>query len=233
MLKTVVESLDGLDEPIAKLYAQDGDRFVLQLDGVDDHPDVANLRNAYSAEKTRRQKALDERDSLKAKLADLPEDFDPEQWRRAKDGKADPEQLVQLRQELEGKMAEAQKRAEAAETKLRTATVERSLDEALAANGITDPAFQRAARALISPQVQVGEDGRAVVDTDMGPLPLTDYAKRWTAGEGKAFVTPPSGGGARGNEGTTSGKSITRAEYDKLPVAKQREVALGGTQIVD
>ena len=40
-LKTVIETTDGLDEAIAALYTETDGKFVLQIEGVDDHPEVA------------------------------------------------------------------------------------------------------------------------------------------------------------------------------------------------
>ncbi len=56
--------------------------------------------------------------------------------------------------------------------------------------------------------IQLDDKDRAVIETDMGPIPLAEHVKRWAASdEGQPFVTPPSGGGARGGKGdsTSSG----------------------------
>jgi hypothetical protein len=34
----------------------------------------------------------------------------------------------------------------------------------------------------------------------MGPRVLADFVKGWAASDGKDFVTPPQGGGAKGND---------------------------------
>ena len=106
---------------------------------------------------------------------------------------------MQLRQTLERERDEWKAKAETAEaTALRNA-LDRDLTDALNASGVTNPTFAKAARLMLSEGVKM-QDGRPVVETDMGPLPLADHVKRWAASEGKAFVTPPSGGGARGGE---------------------------------
>ncbi len=87
MLKTLLETLDGLDEAIQKFYVQKDDKFYLQLTGVNDHLDVANLKNAYAAEKEKRQIQGAELAALKAKTADYPDDFDPKRWSDSKGGK--------------------------------------------------------------------------------------------------------------------------------------------------
>ena len=69
MLKTVIESTEGLDEALVPLYAEKDGKFVLQIEGVDAHPDVANLKSAYERVKEDRETIRTERDTLKAKAA--------------------------------------------------------------------------------------------------------------------------------------------------------------------
>lgn len=198
-IKTVLTTLDGVDDALKALYAQDGDKFVLQVEGINDHPEVIVLKNAYERTKQDRDAIRQERDTYKVKADGVPEDFSPEAWAKAKEGKADQAQLVQLRQTLERERDEWKSKAEAAEANALRNALDRDLTDALNAAGITNPTFARAARKMLSEDVKM-QDGRPVVETDMGPLPLADHVKRWAASEGKAFVTPPSGGGARGGE---------------------------------
>jgi len=74
-------------------------------------------------------------------------------------------------------------------------TRDQSLSSALQGVGITEPAFVKAATAMLSSDVKLGEDGTAYVDTLMGPKVLGDYVKSWAASEGQAFVSKPQGGG--------------------------------------
>ena len=71
MLKATLESLDGVDDAIKPFYAEADGRFVLKVEGVDDHPEVANLRNAYARTKEDREKAKGEAAALKAQIAEL------------------------------------------------------------------------------------------------------------------------------------------------------------------
>ena len=198
-IQTVLATLDGVDDALKPLYTQDGDRFVLQLQGVNDHPDVRNLSAAYERVKQDRDAIRQERDTFKTRADAVPDDFSAEAWTKAKEGKADQAQLVQLRQTLERERDEWKAKAETAEATALRSAVDRDLTDALNASGVTNPTFAKAARLMLSEGVKM-QDGRPVVETDMGPLPLADHVKRWAASEGKAFVTPPSGGGARGGE---------------------------------
>lgn len=214
MLKTVIETTDGLDEAIANLYTESDGKFILQIEGVDAHPDVANLKSAYERVKADRETIKGERDALKAKTTDLPEDFDPEKWEKLKDGKPDEAALIKLRETLEGERDEWKGKYEAATETARKNAIDRDLTGALTEAGITEPTFIKAARGLLADSVKVGEDGSPLVETDMGPLPLTEHVKRWAASEGKAFVDPGKGGGAKGGEG---GGSKTNPLVERVP----------------
>jgi hypothetical protein len=83
---------------------------------------------------------------------------------------------------------------------------------------------------MLSGMVKLGDDGTAYVETGMGPKVLSDFVKGWAASEGKAFVTPPSGGGAKGADGRNTGaKSLTRDQFDALdPVSMASHIREGG-----
>jgi len=185
MLKTVLDSLEGVDDAVQQFYAQTDDgTYVLQVEGVDQHPDVANLKSAYERTKADKQAAAQERDALRAKVNGLPEDFDPKEWEKLKKGgQADPQELVQLRQTLEAERDEWKTKFEELQGQTRKMTVERTLAETLAAQGVTNPTYQKAAAAMLGPQAQLDDKGNAVVDTDMGPMPLADHVKRWVASD--------------------------------------------------
>ena len=228
-LKAVVESLDGLDENLQSLYVQDGDKFFLDLDddSIREHRAVVPLRNAYDRTKTDLQRAKEEREAAASKLRALPEDFDPEMWKRLKEG-GDPAkreaQMVEMRKQFEAERDDWKSKYEEASGRVQRVIVERTLEEALSGAGITTPAFIKAARALLVGQVKLDGD-KPVVETDMGSFPVVDYVKRWAAGEGKDFVTPPSGGGARGNDRGTSGggKSVSAKDLESMTVREKAE----------
>jgi len=200
-LKTVLETTEGLEEAIANLYTEVDGKFVLAIEGVDAHPDVANLKSAYERVKADRETVKQERDQLKAKTSNLPEDFDPAKWEKLKEGKPDEAALVSLRQQLEAERDEWKGKFETATETARKNAIERDLTDALNSAGVTNPTFANAARTMLANSVKIGEDGKPFVETDMGPLGLMDHVKRWTASDGKDFVTAPKGGGARPGDG--------------------------------
>jgi hypothetical protein len=216
-LKTILESLDGVDDAVAAFYTEDDGKYILQVEGVDEHPDVANLRNAYQRTKADREQAKTELKTLSQQLAEM------------KQNRPDEAQLVAMRQELESKAQAETARAADLEKRLMGVTRDRSLDEALASAGITNPTFQKAARALLAPQVKV-EGDKAIIETDMGPMALQEHVKRWVAAEGSAFVTPPSGGGARGNTAGSTPNTISRDDFEAMdPGSRMAAIREGKT----
>jgi non-ribosomal peptide synthetase component F len=216
-LKTILETLDGVEDTLQPFYVENDGKYVLQIEGVDEHPDVANLRNAYQRTKADREQAKTELKTLAQQLADM------------QANRPDEAQLVAMRQELENRAQAEAARAAELEARLMGVTRDRSLDEALAAAGITNPTYLKAARALLAPQVKVDGD-RAIIETDMGPMALQEHVKRWVASEGQPFVTPPSGGGARGNTAGSVSKTISRDDFEAMdPVSKMAAIREGKT----
>ena len=214
-IKTTVSTLDDVPENLQEFYAESDDGFVLQIADVDSHPDVINLKNAYIRVK-------EEREKLRNKLVELPDDFDPQQWENAKSGKAKEEDLIALRKELESEIDKWKSKAHELESQTYKLTLSQQLDEALKAVGITTPAFQKAARALLINDVSI-KDGKAVVETDMGPMALRDHIKRWASSEeGSAFVAPATGGGAKG--GDKPNKAVSLDAFKNMGDTERREL---------
>lgn len=211
MLKTVIETTDGLNEALIPFYAEKDGKYFLQIEGVREHPDVLNLVNAYERVKVDRDQAKAERDQAKALAESIPSDFDAAKWAKLKDGKADEAAVIQLRQQLESERDGWKTKYEAALETARKNAIERDLSDALSAAGVTNAAFAKAARMMLADSVKIGEDGKPFVETDMGPMQLGDHVRRWAAGEGKDFVDPGKGGGAKGGQG--SGVPVTKEAF--------------------
>ncbi len=221
-LKSVLDSLDDVPEALKEHYkANEDGKFILQVEGSDSLPDVANLKNAYTRVKDDRDAIKTERDTLKTKVETFPSDFDQQKWDDAKAGKkVDDTALVELRKELEAERDTEKTRADQAEAKLSNFGTERDLDGALLEAGVTDAALVKGARAILAGSVKTSDEGKAYVDTDMGPVPLGEHVKRWAAGEGKAFVTPAKGGGQQGKDDNKTGSKkwseMTSGEKTRL-----------------
>ncbi len=163
-----------------------------------------------------------------------------------------PEQLAAVedaRDKALAELATAQKTAKDATKAAETATkaleaetgftqkllVENGLLETLAKNGVTDPAYQKAAVAMLKSGVQIVADGEARV-AKVGDKALADHVKEWASSdEGKRFVAAPnnSGGGAHGGAGSGTQKTATRAQFDAMTPASRMEFAKSGGAVTD
>jgi uncharacterized small protein (DUF1192 family) len=222
-LQTVLETLDGVDDALKPFYAEAGEKFVLQIEGVDLHPDVANLKSAYERTKADRDAARAERDAAKALAQDFPDDFDLKKWEKLKDGRPDEAALVQLRQTLEAERDDWKGKYEQEQGRALKSALERDLTDALNAAGVVNPTYAKAARMILADGVKIGENGQPFVETDMGPLGIADHVKRWAAGEGKDFVRPPQGIDAKGGkDGQAKGENPWKPETRNL--TRQAEI---------
>lgn len=212
-LKTVLDTLDGVDDALKGFYTEADGKHVLDVEGIDAHPAVANLKTAY--ERTKADKA-----AASATLKDL-----QSQMAELSKNKPDEAALVAARKALEDQIAAEKARADGLQHQLTSVTRDQSLSQALTAAGVTNPAFVKAAIAMLAPSVKM-DAGRAVIETDMGPMALADHVKRWVASEGKDFVSPPAGGGARGNDRAAMGRTMTRTDFLKLPPEQQHKLAV-------
>jgi len=77
-LRSVLDSLDELPEALHELYEEVNGRYVLALDGIDDHPGVASLRTAFRKEKERRGEATQKLEALRGQFGELG-DLEPDQ----------------------------------------------------------------------------------------------------------------------------------------------------------
>lgn len=212
-LKTVLTSTDGLDEAIAALYTENDGKFILALEGVDEHPEVTSLRNAYARTKEDREKAKQDAAKLKAQIDEL--------QAGAPDTAATQAKITALEERLSALQGEA----ETWKGKYTGVTRDQSLQGELQRAGISDPTFIKASMALLSGQVKLGDDGTAYVETSMGPKVLADYVKTWAASEGAAFVKPAQGSGASGGTGAgtkPTGGNLGGSKTERLAALKAR-----------
>ena len=167
-----------------------------------------------------------------------------------KDAQIDPGEHQALQAELDvtqAKLTEAMKAAKTATTEAErikkayeseskvahNLLVENGLSVALLEAGVKNPAYQKAAKAMLAGQVVLTADGETRV-AKVGDKLLAEFIKAWAVSdEGKAFVDAPgnSGGGAHGGgAGDSHLKTLTRAIFDGLTeTAKMEHIKTGGT----
>jgi hypothetical protein len=111
--------------------------------------------------------------------------------------------------------------------KLIGVTRDTALHSALSDAGVINPTFVKAATAMLAAQVKMDGD-RAIIETDMGPMALADHIKRWAAGEGKDFVSPAKGSGAKSPDKGAGAKTMTRAAFDAMDATSKAEAMRSG-----
>ena len=235
-LKAILETLDDVPEQLHGLYVEGDGGFVLDVDeSVENLPRIKTLKNAYERVKEQHKGAAAELKTLRALKAALPEDFDPselEALRAAAQKGGEPnEQVAKIREQIERKsqaeIGAREERIAKLERALNGVVVDNGLDASLDQAGIASK-FKTAARALLKERglVKLVEDDNrfsAIVDTDMGPMPVSEFVKSWAASEeGRAFVAPPEGGGAMGNNRGKFGEPnpFTKHQWNKTAQAR-------------
>lgn len=226
-LKLVLETLDNVSDALKEFYVEHDGKFHLDTDAdsVRCHRDVTPLANAYDRVKVDLQNAKNEAAEAKRKAA--PDDFDPETWKKLKDGKTDDaahqRQLVELRKTLEAERDDWKGKFEGEVTKGRKAKINAELTDALSSAGIATPQFVKAARALLEPRVAMDSDDVSI-DIGLGPMTIAEGIKRWASGEeGKPFVAPAKGGGEQGNN-TGHQQQTAKGDFGGTPDARKAAI---------
>lgn len=242
-LKSILENLDDLDASLHEMYTEKDGKFILNVDGIEEHPGVAALKSALEKQKVARVKLADENKVLKDRLSKIPDDYDPEEIIRLKatieemekdpkrqQGDKTAQEAVAARKMLEEKIKTMEKSHEkeiaARDAKLKEKDafigqllIDEGLTKALIESGI-DKAYLKAAKALLKPDVTVNEeDGeyKAIVKTDTGDLDVSKYVQDWVASdEGKPFIPP-----AKGADAGNAGKPQKPGSSEKNPWLKE------------
>lgn len=224
-LKIILDSLDGVDASLQHLYNEEDGKYVLEVDGVDEHPSVLALRSSLTAVRKDKEALRKQLKESTAKLESVPDDFDAAEWTRLREEedarKADPdydkkrggeEHLARQREQYEQRLRDQEKRhqeelnAKDGEIHERDARLERmiiddGLTSYLTSVGVPNDARLKGARAMLRPIVKIEKDENdepyAFVDTDLGPQKLDKFVETWAKSEeGKVFIPKPTGGGA-------------------------------------
>lgn len=236
------------------LYAEKDGRYNLDVDGIED---TSGLKSALEKERTARKTAEGE---IKA-LAKKWEGLDADELRRLleqlggdkeaqliKAGKLD--EVVAIRMEKASKahekaLKEASDKVAASEARVGKFS-QRVLDNEVRAaagkaglhvNAVDDALFRARSMFVLNDEgevVQLGKDGHPVMGKD-GKTPFSPG--EWLDGMKETaphwFPSGATGGGSTGGKGGAGGKTMRRADFEKLNPAERAATAKDGTKIVD
>ena len=249
-LKSVYTSVDDIPEEHKAFYREDGDKYVLDIEGIDDHPKVRGVITANRENIRKRDEYKAKVTELESKVGTLPEDFDADEWARLKAGEGGkPDEAIQALKDQHARAIEALKQKHAADLATKDQQIgERDgyIDRTLADGGLkdalldvgVDPDLLDGALASLRPNVKVQRadngDRKAIVETDLGEIGVPEFVKEWAAGKGKAYLGKASGPEAQGNNGNGRGKNLPagnfggdKSERTKAIAAKFPELAQG------
>lgn len=205
-LKSVLDTLDGLDEAIAALYSQKGDVYVLNIEQIDAHPDVTGLKNSLAAARAEKKTLENKVSELNDKFGSLPDDFSIDEYNRLKDGGSGnidqrlADQRARLTAEKDTAVKKLETERDAYKSRVEKLASENAVNAALAEANIA-PHMQKAVRAMFQSQIKVEYEGDDAIVT-IENLPVVDKVKSWAGtDEGKYFVAAPSNGGGGSNPG--------------------------------
>lgn len=204
-LKAYVDTLDGIDESLRDHYVEKDGGYYLSLDDFGKHPGAVTLKTTLNRVNKDKEDLLAQVTELKDKVGNLPDDFDAEEYARLKSGQGDA-----------GEALEALRKKYANDTEALTAQIKERdayIDSTLVDGGLKDslievgvmPELMDGALATLRSNVKVqrSDDGKrtAIVETELGDVPVSEFVKTWASGKGKAYLGKPSGPGGDGNNG--------------------------------
>lgn len=233
-IKTVLSDLGEAPESLRDEYKEQkvGDKtiYVLDLDGIDDHPKVRGVITANSANKAKRDEYKTKLDAAEARLVGLPEDFDADEWTRLKAGDGgNKDEAIQALKDQNARAIETLKTKHANDLADRDRQIgERDgyidrtmrnddLRKALRDAGVDMDQHEDVLLDYLGKQVKVQRadngDRKTIVETDMGDISVTDFVKEWANGKGKAYLAKPGGPEPKGNNGDGRGDHSQKGSF--------------------
>lgn len=236
-LKSVYTAADDIPDGQKDFYKEEGDKFVLDIEGIDDHPKVRGVITANRENVKKRDEYKAKAAELEGKLAEIPEGFDVEEYLALKANAGDPsdptkkkvsDEHIQSQKALyEQRIAGLTKKHETDLAARDAAIAERDgfIDRSLVEAGLkdtllevgVDPDLLDGALAYLKPSVKVqrSDDGnrKAIVETDLGEIDVKSFVKDWSQSKGRAFLGKPTGPDAQGNKGNGRGAKLPAGDF--------------------
>lgn len=200
-----VETLRTLPAEVRRLYVQDGDAYVLDIETGDDwnaladHSEWGPLVRAYARQREIGQTLEERVAELEARQGQgtcLPADFDAALWARrdALLGTSDMRRrhaaaIEEIEEESAAEIAVLREERLRWETWISQSDRTRALRKHLAAAGVIT-GFLSAVTAMLEDEVEM-IDGRLLARTPMGHLDAGEFCRRWaTTDEAAAYLSP-------------------------------------------
>lgn len=247
-IKAVLPSLDDVQDGMKELYKEADGKFILDVDGFDDHPTVRGVIIANKTNKEKRDELRGQVESLSKRLSGIPEDFDPEAYadmleRLEKNQAPDvDEKLAKQRAKLEDKfgreISEREGKISAMQSSLERMVVDdglsRAMDEAL-----IDPLHKKKLLPFLKSEAKIsvehdGDSYKAIVDTDLGPVSLKQFVTEWAqSDDGKPYIAKSTGPKPRGGDGRGGSSTMKRADWESLSNTERSQFLRDGGKITD
>lgn len=224
-LKTSIkkDAFDELPEALQEYYKQDGENYVLDVDGVDDHPTVKGLKNKLD-------ELMGETKSEREKRKAL-EQAQTEAERKAAEEKGEFEKLYKTAQEqLDAERKQAREfRDQITQRDIKASATEiaRQLasKDAKRADVLADYASRYA-------KFEDGEIRYEIGGVKVDASKVADHLK--TEYPFLVDGSQASGGGAAGDGGgAPKGKEVTRQQFDQMSQVDRSTFAKDGGKVVD
>lgn len=229
-LKAFVESLDSVDEALRDHYTERDGGFHLALEDFGKHYGAVSLKNTLNKVNKDKDALASKVSELEEKVGTLPEDFDPDEWARLKAGDGGkPDEAIQALKDQQARALEALKAKHVKDLTDRDAALQErdnyidrttrndELRKALRDVGVDMDQHEEVLLDHLGKQVKVQrtDDGKrvALVDTELGEVPVTDFVKEWAGTKGKAYLGKASGPGGEGNNGMGRGPKTQGGDF--------------------
>ena len=239
-LKSILDNVDSLPDDVKKEYKKGNDgKFYLDVDGIDDHPNVKGLKTSMENAKRERGEARDALAAVQTQLTTANDQLDD--MRRGAIPKAD---VTALENSWKTKLETATTESGAKITKL-TGALDKNLRQATATQ-LASELFVSTSLGLpyILPRLKVVEEGEEfvvkVLDANGQPSASTLEDLKKEMVQNKEFApilrgTRASGGGANGGNGGGGAPSndknfdaVSASPKDLAARITQRKQAEGG-----
>lgn len=215
-VKINAEAFAALPEALKAFYVADGDNHILQVEGVQEHPDTLALKTTLDRVRNEKKTVEEKLSTLEARVAGLPDDFNLSEYNKLKDtaGNAKDidtrlnEQRERLTKEKETAVAAATTERDKFKNLFESTVSDAQLNAAIAESGIAKP-FVPALRAMFKGKVKVAvENDESVVTIDN--MPVAQAIKAFAeSDDGKHYVVAPASGGGGGNGSGKPGEKPT------------------------